>query len=86
MTQIDKKQLFQTSGRKTGRTIYYSYYTPIALVNGRDVIVSDRKYSTTTSRHQNRIKELHPYNLFITVPHKVFKQMMQDEEMNLGWA
>lgn len=86
MTQIDKKQLFQTSGRKTGRSIYYSYETPIALVNGRDVIVSDRKYSVTTSRHQSYIQSLHPYSLFITVPHKVFKQMMQDESMSLGWA
>ena len=86
MTRIDKKQLYQTSGRRTGRTVYYSYETPIALVNGREVIVSDRKYSVTSSIHQNHIQKLHPYSLFITVPHKVFRQMMQDESMNLGWA
>ncbi len=87
MQQIDKKQLFMTSGRHTGRLVYMSYNTPIALIDGKKIITSGIKYSMTTSRHKNYIiRNLHPASQLVEVPHKVFKQIMTDESINLGWA
>ena len=87
MQQIDKKQLFMTSGRNTGRLVYMSYNTPIALIDGKKIITSGMKYSMTTSRHKNYIiRDLHQGSQVVEVPHKVFKQIMTDESINLGWA
>lgn len=87
MQQIDKKQLFMTTGRHTGRLVYMSYDTPILLVDGKKIITSEIKYSMTTSRHKNYIiRNLHPDFQVVEVPHKVFKQIMQDENIHLGWA
>ena len=87
MQQIDKKQLFMTSGRHTGRLVYMSYNTPIALIDGKKIITSGMKYSMTTSRHKNYIiRDLHQGSQVVEVPHKVFKQIMTDESINLGWA
>ena len=87
MTQINKKQLFMTSGRNTGRLVYMSYNTPIALIDGKKIITSGMKYSMTTSRHKNYIiKNLHQGSQVVEVPHKVFRQIMTDENINLGWA
>lgn len=50
-------------------TIYFSYETPVALWNGRELIVSENEWSRTTGKHLNRIDGGDRFN---RIPHKQF--------------
>lgn len=51
----------------TGTYKVYSYNTPIAIVTGGgQVSINDYKYSATTSRHQNLVKQWLGLNVLTT--------------------
>lgn len=86
MYQVDKKALYIKKGYTTGRDIVVSYFTPIAIIHDNKIITSDRKYSTTTSKHKSHmINKLYKGYQIITIPHKTLKQIMIDEGVSLGY-
>jgi hypothetical protein len=85
MIQVDKKALYIVKGYETGRQIIKSYATPICIIDGFKIITSDKKYSTTTSKHKTHIiKTLYKGYQVITIPHKTLKQIMNDESISTG--
>jgi hypothetical protein len=85
MYQIDKKALYIKQGYTTNRSIIQSYATPICIIDNNKIITSDKKYSTTTSKHKSYvINTLYRGYQVITIPHKTLKQIMIDEEIDTG--
>lgn len=60
-----------------GRTLLYSYSTPVALRDGGAVAVDDRRYSVTTSKQiTGTIMPCHRAGLaWERVPHETFRAM-----------
>jgi hypothetical protein len=83
--QVDKKALYIVQGFTTGRSIIKSYATPIAIIDNGRIITSDKKYSTTTSKHKTYVmKTLYKGYQVIMIPHKTLKQIMHDEGISTG--
>jgi hypothetical protein len=51
MMKISKMGNNMTKLEQEGKTIYFSYETPMVAKVGRMVYINDRFYSKTTSRH-----------------------------------
>lgn len=51
-------------------TLCFSYATLIGITNGKTGVITDRKYSATTSHHKHRFAEEHPEAQ--TVPDFIF--------------
>jgi hypothetical protein len=78
--QVDRKQLYIIKGYWTGRDIIKSYNTPICIIDGFKIITSDKKYSTTTSKHKTYIiKTLYKGYQVIEIPHKTLKEIITSE-------
>jgi transaldolase len=85
MIQVDKKALYIKKGYETGRDIVQSYHTPIAIIDNQKIITSDKKYSTTTSKHKSHvINKVYKGYQVITIPHKTLKEIIENEGVDLG--
>jgi hypothetical protein len=83
--QVDKKALYIVKGYETGRQIIKSYATPICIIDGFKIITSEKKYSTTTSKHKTHIiKTLYKGYQVITIPHKTLKEIITSENIDTG--
>ena len=83
--QVDKKSLYIIQGYETGRDIIKSYATPICIIDGFKIITSDKKYSTTTSKHKTYIiKTLYRGYKVIEIPHKTLKEIIKSENIDTG--
>jgi hypothetical protein len=83
--QVDRKSLYIVKGYETGRDIIKSYATPICIIDGFKIITSDKKYSTTTSKHKSHIiKTLYKGYQVIEIPHKTLKEIIMSEGVNIG--
>lgn len=71
-------QVRNTSAWTNGE-VAYSYETPIAVRSGGEWIVSDRRYSATTSR---QTRELAPGAR--VVPHEEFCRLLPEEARDHG--
>jgi hypothetical protein len=85
MIQVDKKALYIVKGYETGRDIIKSYNTPICIIDGFKIITSEKKYSTTTSKHKTHIiKTLYKGYQVIEIPHKTLKEIIMNEGVSIG--
>jgi len=85
MYQVDKKALYIVQGYQTGRDIIKSYYTPIAIIDNERIITSEKKYSTTTSKHKTYIiNTLYKGYQVINIPHKTLKEIIESEGVLIG--
>ena len=85
MIQVDKKALYIKKGYETGRDIVQSYSTPIAIIDDKKIITSNKKYSTTTSKHKSHIiKKVYKGYQVIEIPHKTLKEIIISEGVNIG--
>jgi hypothetical protein len=83
--QVDRKALYIVKGYETGRDIIKSYATPLCIIDGFKIITSDKKYSTTTSKHKTYIiKTLYKGYQVITIPHKTLKEIIKSENIDTG--
>ena len=73
--QIDGKALYRLE--KGDKTVYFSYEVPIAYVIENELHVTSRKYSPTTTKHKNIIKnKLEVNKNIITESHDDFMRMI----------
>ena len=85
MIQVDNKALYIKQGYTTGRDIVQSYATPIAIIHDNKIITSDKKYSTTTSKHKSHIiNKLYKDYQVIEIPHKTLNEIITSEGVDLG--
>ena len=83
--QVDRKALYIVKGYETGRDIIKSYATPLCIIDGFKIITSEKKYSTTTSKHKTHIiKTLYKGYQVITIPHKTLKEIIMSEGIDIG--
>lgn len=72
----------------SGRTVLYSYNTPIAIRDGGAVIVDDRRYSVTTSKQttQSVMPCIRAGLTWDRIPHDRFRAICQNIGADLRYA
>lgn len=85
MLQVDKKALYIVNGYSTGRHIIVSYNTPLMIIHDNMIITSDKKYSSTSSKHKSHIiNKLYKGYQVVIIPHKTLKDIMINESIDTG--
>lgn len=82
MQRVDNKNLYMIY--KDNKIFYQSYNTIIAIEEEDKIIINDKRYSTTTSKHKNMIVRQASYKQPILIHLKAFKQIVEDNGLTFN--
>ena len=66
---------------ETGTRVFFSYETPVAVINSHGCFVTEQKYSQTTSKHLNKwVGDLE----YSSVPQSIINLLAENHKLVLG--